>query len=1181
MLTYRVNCIGFNPFSWLVGTITDNITDEIFTAINQSLGEALGWLIDWFMQTAIAPLGPSLTKFIQYTNLGSISLKDFIDKFSIFSGMFLATLFFGFGLIVYFVSGKVTDSRDTPVSLFARYAIAIAICYKHNVIVNTVLKMIDEIYSTMTNESIQNLFTGNDQPILNIVKKGADGTISILGITGPGTLDVTFPGVGLVILLVQIALVWKLVKGFLKLYCEMISRYIVTIVLLLLFSAFGGTIVSNNTSSIFKSYLRTLFSSFLVMIFNMTWFKGCLIAVLGSTDDFTLIRYIFVLELLAFGLKFDGMLRSMGLGVATGGSRIGNAISGAGRNLANALRTANDARKSGGSLLKAGGLATNNPGMFKLGSLMSASLPEAISKKGQLGSLGHMAAEYGARGMKMPPNKLTEKDAAGIMNNALKNPGDKEAQNAVKGLSDQSILAGARYLAKQNNSGLDVQAAAVKQFKGADGQMHTGFAVSGQRTELDKDGKPVLDKNGNAKVHDFSGTMADAKAFDSAQAIDPEIGTALKCDNTLKNGETCNVSEAADKAGQGAADALANAKGLNLSEDAYLQRDGFDSNGQEAFNVMDGGKQVGTITGSDFTAAASMNAVGSDDIRRAEAQYEVGKAVEGTGGKAGEATATGYTASVQSNESMQAPLAATIDRSEDGTGVGTITNTATGESQSFSISSDMADMSNNDILSSASAVDAAKSVGGGDNASLSEYTPTAYSAQVDGSQEGLTASVVDGKAVVSNADGSDYREIPMSEGQSLGEALRSQEGQDAISALSDGKSASSFEPIEMTCSKLQDADGNMVEMSASLDRDSGKCSISLGENDTQTFDVPAGMSLSEAINSDQGRAAISELAGQDIGLTSNDFDVNENKCGITAASTVSVTEGDGDRAIVSRDGHEVGSYDLNGQTLEQSLSSETGRGAIDGALGSNESIGADRGDANASYSSDDFTPSEYSGTATTREATLNAVFDGNEGTVTNSVTGEESSIHVADGQTYEQALSSYAERLSSSDTPTSEDGQAERSVAPGGGTVSDWISTDYDIPVSGGEGPQGNYHVHVDDNGNGTYDAHITDSEGNAVGGENGTGNYHGEDDTVGNYLRDTIQTSGNYDSVSALEEDPNRPGVYHTTATKGDTETTVTVVDKGVYAESRYDNDPRSHMESAIDSNGNTLSFDINYGRG
>ena len=247
LITNRVDC---GIFTWIAGAVTDNITDEIFTAINQSLAEAIGALIDWFFNVLLAPLGPQLKTFTDNTNLASVSLTDFIDRFSIFTGVFLATIIFFFGIFVYFFSGKITDSKDTPVSLFFRYVIALCICYKHKVIYETILKYIDDIfYKKLTYTLTKDMM--KQDGFLNLVAKKADDKLTIFGVEQ--VINFAFPGVGLIIIILQIILVWKLIKGFLKLYCEMVSRYIVTIVLLLLFAAFGGTIVSNNTSSIFKS----------------------------------------------------------------------------------------------------------------------------------------------------------------------------------------------------------------------------------------------------------------------------------------------------------------------------------------------------------------------------------------------------------------------------------------------------------------------------------------------------------------------------------------------------------------------------------------------------------------------------------------------------------------------------------------------------------------------------------------------------------------------------------------------------------------------------------------------------------------------------------------------------------------------------------------------------------------
>ena len=996
LMSYRVNA---GIFTWIAGAVTDNITDEIFTAINQSIGEAVGALIDWFFNVLLKPLGPQLTTFTTNTNFASVSLADFIDRFSIFTGMFLATLIFGFGMCIYFLSGKITESRDTPISLFAKYCVAVAICYKHKTIYTTIMNIIDEVFSSMTYNLTKDMM--KKEGFLNIVAKTADDKLTIFAVEQ--VINFAFPGVGLIVIILQIILIWKLIKGFLKLYCEMVSRYIVTIVLLLLFAAFGGTIVSNNTSSIFKSYLRTLFSSFIVMMFNMVWFKGCFFAVLGG-NRFTFIQYIFVLELLAFGLKFDGMLRSMGLGVATGGSRIGNAISGAGRNIANALRMANDARKAGGSLLQARGLATNNPDLFNLGTKLAASPFDAF-KPGH-GGIMHMAAMHGAQGTKIDDSLVSPKEAAEIMSFASNNPGNRDAMNALNGLSKNSILAGAKYMAGQN--GIKVNDAKVCQFRGADGKMHSGIKIDGEKAQLNGKGKPILDKDGNVKTHKVSGIISDENAFDSSQKIgDDKMGMGLHCNNTLKNGETCRVADAADVAGQSTADALQKS-GIKFSDDAYIEKDGVDGNKQDAFNVYDNGKQVGTIAGGEFTAAADINSANNDDLRKAEAKEEVKNGPDVS--DVGDMKATGFTATARTPKGADTPLNATFTPNADGSSTATITNTSTGETSSFNVKQGT---SYSDALSSESAKKAASSVSGG--ASVSNFTPSSYTATAVGSDSTHAVSAsfsqnADGSstATVTNASTGESTSFNVPEGTSYSEALSSSEGMSAISSVSGGDEVSDFAPTGYSATAFDSDSAQSLTASIEANSDGSSTATITGENgQSASFNIPEGSSFDDALNSEDGQNALSSVSG---GRDTTEFSpvgycaIATNDDG-SASSLTARFEGSEDGSamgiVTNNVTGETAAFEVpEGATLDNVFSSAEAQNAISIVSG-----GADVSD---------FNPSEYSAISLDDHptgSTLSASFENNEdgsttGTITNTSTGESSSFSVPEGMSYEEALSS-------------------------------------------------------------------------------------------------------------------------------------------------------------------------------
>lgn len=594
LLSVKVNS-GF--ISWLTGTITDNITDEIFTAVNQSAGSAVGSILDWVIGIFVEPFGPAFDTFEKNTNFGTVNAKDIIDGFAVSVGMFISTLIWGFSMFAYFFSGKITDSKDTPISLTARYVIAIAICYKQADIVDTFIGLMDDLHTSFTANAVSDALSQSG--VFNIMAVEVDNEVSLLGVVLPSLA--VFPGVGLIILILEIVLIWKLLKGFIQLYCEMISRYIVSIVLLLLFSAFGGTIVSNNTSQIFKSYLRTLLASFAVMLFNFMWFKLCFLAVLGGSSlDF--LQYFFIIELLHFGLKFDGMLRSMGLGVATGGSRIASAVGGAGRNLANTLRNANDMRKAGGKLLTAAGIATGNQAAIKTGQLVGAGVEDIASGKfNNPNQAAINAAAYGAAGQKIPDNEISGKEAANIVGNALKNKNDQNAQDALNGLSNNKLKEAAQEML---GDGYKVSDARLQQQRGADGQMHTTLGVTAQKTN---GGGSLADEQSASHNKTFNGQIGAAGTFDTGKQIGGDSDLTMNYGGSLKNGQKCSISEAEEIAGSDAAKALDGVKiGKEALTDGYIESCGRDANGDDCYRVYDDADNlVGSINGSEFTASST------------------------------------------------------------------------------------------------------------------------------------------------------------------------------------------------------------------------------------------------------------------------------------------------------------------------------------------------------------------------------------------------------------------------------------------------------------------------------------------------------------------------------------------------------------------------------------------------
>lgn len=614
---------------WIMGTNPDNITNEIFDGLTESGTDTADRVSQAADSLIHSPWGPTLDTFIYYTEASqgsSLNGVNIISEFGIWIGVFISTIIFFFSLYVYVFTGKITDCKDTPISLLAKYIIALAICYKLPSIMTTFLDIIDSLYQGFVLTTYGNLASGQGTSLFT----GLTNIILtfVAGLLGGAVFSALIPGAGFIVFAIVIAIFWPLLKGFFKLYMESISRYIVSVFLLLLMAAFGGTIVSNNTSQIFKSYLRTLISSFSVLLFNLLWTKICVICLCGLGNNPSIVSYIFTLEVMAFGLKIDGILRAMGLGVASGASRIGSACGGAGRNLANALRAGKDLRQGTGNLLKeagAGMLAKGNQmglGMFNAGSRLGATASDISQGKADpQNGIFNAAAKLGADGRKISDDVLSGKQAAGIMSKAMANPNDKDAQNAMKALSNNKLAEGAQEIVGDKYK---VNGASFTEKFGADGQKHSGVRVNATPSS----GESMANAEASSHEKSVSGIISGSGMFAEGTG---ETFTAndnaftMKADefkNSMHKGDYAQVGDNIDEiAGTPVSDAIKSVKGYDI--------DGVSYEGGDSFIGYDGDTMCGVIQDDEFIASSlndpnSQNALLSNAKKKLEDEgYDV------------------------------------------------------------------------------------------------------------------------------------------------------------------------------------------------------------------------------------------------------------------------------------------------------------------------------------------------------------------------------------------------------------------------------------------------------------------------------------------------------------------------------------------------------------------------------
>lgn len=638
-----------NVYSWrwldgVLGNDMDNISDEYFTSIDQGVSNGMDSISGALASTLLEPFSPKWDTFIQYTALpNGQNAKTFLTGFAKAAGVFLSTLIFGFSLIRYFFQGKLTELKDTPLKLLGKYMLALFLCYNTEAILNTFSNLMDTMYSLFTQSAYMEAQAGIKQEMLNIssgmVEKGTKSIINVLGI---GIALTYTPVIGLIFLIIELVLIWQVIKGIIALYMEVVSRYIMTFVIIALAPAFISTTVSSDTSDIAKSYFRTALTSILLLIFNTLWFKMCFsMSLCAEGNQMTLIGYIFLIKMLQLGQKLSELLRSMGLSVAASAQTMGTAGAGLfrGMMMMRMLGQAGSAKNAlGKSLMEKGALQGDAKGkaMYDAGSKIAGENKKATGtakeKNGfapSTAGVSAYASKCGAIGAKVDDSLVTGTTAANIVGAAIgEKQGDKDALNAVKGLSDEKLKEGVQELCGNN---MMVENATMGTVAGEEGNF-TGIKVDG------------YDENGEA----ISGIIAGEDYVGNGEALSGETaqdnGVLFRATSTLKNGESCTVQNSL-KAGQDVHEGIKSMKGAVAANAATYTQLGRSSTITDSMNSRQkasaghvlnaSGTVIGSVEGSQFTAAAATTGAwdGSNMSARDMSLDEIATKIESNGYK--------------------------------------------------------------------------------------------------------------------------------------------------------------------------------------------------------------------------------------------------------------------------------------------------------------------------------------------------------------------------------------------------------------------------------------------------------------------------------------------------------------------------------------------------------------------
>lgn len=452
---YRIQC---GLYDVIMGMVTDklgltNITDEIFEGIFGLLSKGCSSLLDWLIRAMTVSFEPTESMFTKYLSPAGISM--FRSASSYIAGA-LAVLILFSALLSIIMSGiNGSEVRDDPVHLLIRFVIAIIVIYYSHGIMQFFLDYANDIWQNGILTSIGKDFTngglqktsqlqGSDFALIS----GTGTTSKLLGVQISSDTKLFARQFKWFWILVSLIMLIPLIKNFIRLYVEIVERYIVVMLLVLFFGVAIATCISRNTENILRSYLRMFGCQMFLMLVNAVFMKGFVLMLKSGLVVGSLVGYVFAIAYLRSAQRLDSYMASMGLNVAQTGASLLDAMGGGFKAVTGAFKSANNARKSSGELVSGIGLATGNMSMIAVGKTMGAGIRDigSIGKTG-IGNSGinsslNALQTAGENGVAVRAGTVAPSVVSSALDGYLFNTSNRDSQNVIKGMNQKDLLAG-------------------------------------------------------------------------------------------------------------------------------------------------------------------------------------------------------------------------------------------------------------------------------------------------------------------------------------------------------------------------------------------------------------------------------------------------------------------------------------------------------------------------------------------------------------------------------------------------------------------------------------------------------------------------------------------------------------------------------------------------------------------
>ena len=418
----------------------EQITDEIFEGVGRFFSQMVA-VIGNLLDVAVSNIFVSTDEFEKnfIGNFGGLTVSpiDVAIRMSAIVGMSLVVMFTVFYIVKYFIFHN--ELKQTPINMLVKAIFCTFLILNSKTLVGD---FIFPAYNSFCEAVMDYGFDGNESTLdgkVHLIMRNGEKDLSWL----PGNLMkkeyhdgdaaakveifgvvcqiISIPPMVFFVPLIMLIIAWPILKSMISMFLEMAERYVVTLFLILFAPIFIATAMLQDTENIWKSYVRLITSSSILLIMYLTFFKIGLVGIRADLTYASITGYVMTLAYWKFAKRLDTYMNSMGLNMAQTGSGVMDAISASAANIVRDIARGSELRNAAGQGLKTIGAAvggSTGKALFQAGSVVGASVMNPIMSASQVNNAfaDSVARNGGA------PIRLNPKESANMIGQFMRNP---------------------------------------------------------------------------------------------------------------------------------------------------------------------------------------------------------------------------------------------------------------------------------------------------------------------------------------------------------------------------------------------------------------------------------------------------------------------------------------------------------------------------------------------------------------------------------------------------------------------------------------------------------------------------------------------------------------------------------------------------------------------------------------